>query len=341
MEANWLSWLVLVVVVIGVLTFDFFGHVRKEHFPSIKESAIWTVIYISLAIIAGVVISAVFGWNYGVEYFAGWLTEWSLSLDNLFIFVIIIAAFDVPRHLQQKVIATGIALALVFRLVFILLGAALINNFSWIFYIFGAFLLFTAVQQIREGDSDSEDDTYQENGFVRLVRRFFRVTPDYVGHKYLTRVDGKLHLTPFLLVIVAIGSADVMFAVDSIPAIFGLTREAFIVFAANAFALMGLRQLYFLIKNLMERLIFLHYGLAAILAFIGGKLIAHALAENELPFINGGEPISGIPEPSIPLSLGFIVVTLLLTAIISLIVSRHRRNSSKESDGATPENPEA
>ncbi|WP_297721329.1 TerC/Alx family metal homeostasis membrane protein [uncultured Mobiluncus sp.] len=335
-----LAWIILFVVIIGILTFDFFAHVRKDHFPSIKESAAWTAIYISIAVVAGLVIGLTLGWDLGGQYFAGWVTEWSLSLDNLFVFVIIISAFKAPREVQQKIIAVGITLALVFRLIFILLGAALIEHFSWIFYIFGLFLLFTAFQQVREGSAGSEEEEeYKENFFVFSVRRIFPVTPDYVGHQYFAKIDGKRHITPFLLVVVAVGTADVMFAVDSIPAIFGLTKEAFIVFAANAFALMGLRQLYFLIESLMERLIFLHYGLAAILAFIGGKLIVHALSTNEIPFINGGQPFTGLPEATIPVSLGYIVGVLIITTVVSLLVSRYRER--KQSDGTATKRPEA
>ena len=315
MEVTLLHWGVLSAVVLGVLVFDFYSHIRHDHFPSLKEAASWSGVYITLALLVGVVLGLVFDWHFASQYFAGWVTEWSLSLDNLFVFVIIIAAFQVPRELQQKVLAIGIAMALVFRLIFILLGAALIESFSWIFYLFGLFLLFTAIQQVREGvtTDDSEEEEYRENAFTRIVRKIVPVTPSFIGHSYFARLDKKLHITPLLLVIIAIGSADVMFAVDSIPAIFGLTQEAFIVFAANAFALLGLRQLYFL-----------HYGLAAILAFIAAKLIIHALATNELPFINGGNPVHGLPEPSIPVSLGFIIVTLSLTAATSLIASRRK-----------------
>ena len=330
MHVPLLAWIILFVVVIGILTFDFFAHVRKDHFPSLKEAATWTAIYIVIALAAGLVIGLTLGWELGGQFFAGWVTEWSLSLDNLFVFVIVISAFKAPREVQQKIIAVGITLALVFRLIFILLGAALIEQFSWIFYIFGVFLLFTAVQQIREGSASSEEEAeYKDNVFVAWVRRIFPVTPYYVGHQYFATIDGKRHITPFLLVVVAVGSADVMFAVDSIPAIFGLTNEAFIVFAANAFALMGLSQLYFLIEGLMERLIFLHYGLAAILAFIGGKLIIHALSTNEIPFINGGQPFTGLPEATIPVSLGYIVGILIITTVTSLLVSRHRANQER------------
>ena len=326
MEVTLLHWGVLSAVVLGVLVFDFYSHIRHDHFPSLTEAASWSGVYITLALLVVVVLGLVFDWHFASQYFAGWVTEWSLSLDNLFVFVIIIAAFQVPRELQQKVLAIGIAMALVFRLIFILLGAALIESFSWIFYLFGLFLLFTAIQQVREGvtTDDSEEEEYRENAFTRIVRKMVPVTPSFIGHSYFARLDKKLHITPLLLVIIAIGSADVMFAVDSIPAIFGLTQEAFIVFAANAFALLGLRQLYFLIGGLMERLIYLHYGLAAILAFIAAKLIIHALATNELPFINGGYPVHGLPEPSIPVSLGFIIVTLSLTAATSLIASRRK-----------------
>lgn len=331
MEVHTASWIVLFAVVIGVLIFDFFGHVRKDHFPSLREAATWSAIYIGLAVVAGIVIGSVYGWTFGAQYFAGWVTEWSLSLDNLFVFVVIIGAFKVPRELQQKVLAIGITLALVFRLVFIMMGAALIEHFSWIFYIFGLFLLFTAFQQAREGaGSEDEEEEYQENAFTRLMRKVFPVTEGFVGHRFLYRHHGRTFITPLLLVVVAVGSADVMFAVDSIPAIYGLTSEPFIVFAANAFALLGLRQLYFLIEGLLERLIYLHYGLAAILGFIGVKLIIHALHTNELPFINGGQHIEWIPEPSIPVSLGFIVVTLLLTTVVSLAVSHHRGREAKK-----------
>ncbi|MST50416.1 TerC/Alx family metal homeostasis membrane protein [Mobiluncus porci] len=345
MHVPLIAWIILTVVIIGILTFDFFGHVRKDHFPSMKESAIWTCIYIGIALSAGVVIGLTLGWDLGAQYFAGWVTEWSLSLDNLFVFVIIIAGFSVPREIQQKVIAVGITLALIFRLVFILLGSALIENFSWIFYIFGAFLLFTAYKQVREGvgaDEDEAEDSeeYEDNGFVKLVRRMLPVTPNFVGHKYLHRHEGKLHITPLLLVVIAVGSADVMFAVDSIPAIFGLTNEAFIVFAANAFALMGLRQLYFLIEGLMERLVFLHFGLAVILGFIGVKLLIHALATNELWFINSGLPFENLPEPTIPFSLGFIVVTLALTAVTSLIATRHKAKKAQKAQQAAGETSE-
>ncbi|NMW44622.1 TerC/Alx family metal homeostasis membrane protein [Mobiluncus curtisii] len=340
MHVPLLAWIILFVVIIGVLTFDFFAHVRKDHFPSLRESAAWTIIYISIALVAGLVISLTLDWDLGGQYFAGWVTEWSLSLDNLFVFVIIIAAFKAPREVQQKIIAVGITLALVFRLIFILLGAALIEHFSWIFYIFGLFLLFTALQQIREGSADAEEEAeYKDNFFVSGVRRIFPVTPDYVGHQYFAKIDGKRHITPFLLVVVAVGSADVMFAVDSIPAIFGLTNEAFIVFAANAFALMGLRQLYFLIEGLMERLIFLHYGLAAILGFIGAKLIIHALSTNEIPFINGGQPFTGLPEASNVVSLGYIVAVLIITAVVSLLVSRRRQKN--QSNGTVQNHPDA
>lgn len=331
MEVHMMSWVVLCLVVVGVLIFDFFGHVRHDHFPTMKEAGTWSAIYIALAIVVGIFIGTIYGWDYGAEYYAGWVTEWSLSLDNLFVFVIIIGAFKVPRELQQKVLAIGITMALVFRLVFILAGAALINTFSWVFYIFGLFLLFTAFQQVREGigGEAEEEEEYHENAFTRLVRKVFPVTEGFVGHRFLYRHHHRTYITPLLLVVIAVGSADLMFAVDSIPAIFGLTKEPFIVFAANAFALLGLRQLYFLIEGLLERLVFLHYGLAAILAFIGCKLIIHALHTNTLPFINGGHHLEGLPEPGIPVSLGFIVVTLIITTVASLAYSRRSRKAAK------------
>src|SRR5699024_7364535 len=232
-----------------------------------------------------------------------------------------------PRIYQQHVLLAGIVIAIVLRGVFIALGAAAIDNFSWVFYIFGAFLIYTAVSQARQGvETGEQDEEFQENGFVRLVRRFFPVTDDYVGGKLVARQQGRRMITPMLLVILAIGSADILFAVDSIPAIFGLTQEPYLVFAANAFSLLGLLQLYFLIDGLLDRLVYLHYGLAAILAFIGAKLVIHALHTNELPFINGGRPWETIPEPDTILSLSVIVGILAITTVASLTVGQRSRN---------------
>src|SRR5690606_22066875 len=238
---------------------------------------------------------------------------------------------------QQEVLLAGIIIAIVLRGVFIALGAAAIDNFSWIFYLFGAFLIYTAISQARQGvEKPDEHAEYEENGFVRLVRRFVPVTDGFVGGKLLTKVNGKRMITPMLLAIVAIGSADILFAVDSIPAIFGLTQEPYLVFAANAFSLLGLRQLYFLIDGLLEKLVYLHYGLAAILGFIGIKLVIHALHTNELPFINGGEEWLGLPEPGILVSLVWIVGVLTITVLASIAKNKKDEREAEESGRTRP-----
>ena len=322
MEVHALGWIILAVIIIALITVDIVGHVRTPHEPTLKEAAIWSVAYIILGISFGFVVWSGWGLTYAGEYWAGYITEKSLSLDNLFVFLLIISAFRVPRKYQQKVLLYGIIMALVLRLIFILIGAAIIEKFAWVFYIFGAWLLHTAYTQVKEGVGNDDDDEYQETKFVQVVRKVFPVTDGFLSDKLLHRHAGKTYLTPMLLVILALGSADIMFAFDSIPAIFGLTSEPYLVFAANAFSLLGLRQLYFLIDGLLERLVYLHYGLAAILAFIGVKLILHALHENEVPFINGGQPLN-VPEIGIPGSLAFIGITLVVTVIASMIKSRH------------------
>ena len=321
MNVHAMGWVALAAIVIVLIAIDIIGHVRTPHAPTLKEAASWSAAYITLALSFGGLVWGVWGFRYASEYWAGWLTEWSLSLDNLFVFVIMIAAFRVPRAYQQKVLLYGIIFALVLRLIFILIGAAIINQFSWIFYIFGAWLLYTALMQARSGEESDDAEEYREPRIVALVRRVFPVTDGFLSDKLLHRHSGTTYLTPMLLVIIAVGSADVMFALDSIPAIFGLTKEPFLVFAANAFALLGLRQLYFLIDGLLERLVYLHYGLAAILGFIGIKLILHAMHENTLPFLNGGEGFH-VPDIGIPASLTFIVVTLVITVVASIIKSR-------------------
>ncbi|TRW44018.1 TerC family protein [Georgenia yuyongxinii] len=320
MEVHAIGWIVLAAVVVVLITIDIVGHVRTPHAPTIREAARWTTFYVSLAIVFGLILWAIYGAQYAGEYFAGYITEYSLSVDNLFVFIIIIGAFRVPREFQQKVLLSGIIIALVLRLIFILVGAAVIANFSWVFYLFGAFLLYTAWSQARQGtDAPSEEDeTYHENAVVRMIRRVMPVTEGFVGDKVLHRAHGKTFITPLLICIFALGTADLMFAVDSIPAVFGLTKEPYIVFAANAFALLGLRQLYFLIDGLLDKLVYLHYGLAAILGFIGVKLVIHALHENELPFINGGQNWDVIPEPTIIISLAWIVGVLALVVVTSL-----------------------
>lgn len=311
-------WIVTIAVTIGFFVWEFYAHVRKPHEPTLGESARWSAFYIGLALLFGVGIGSVSGWTYGGEYFAGYLTEKALSVDNLFLFLMVMTAFAVPRIYQQKVLMIGVVIALVMRGVFIAVGASLISNFSWVFYIFGALLLFLAYRQaFAHGDSDPANGR-----FVRLVRRVVPMTDAYDGDRLTTRRHGRRLFTPMFLVVVAIGVVDLVFAVDSIPAIYGLTEEAYIVFTANAFALMGLRQLYFLIGGLLQRLVYLAQGLAVILAFIGVKLLIHALHKNEVPFINGGAPITVIPEIPIWLSLVFIAATLSVATIASLVKTR-------------------
>jgi tellurite resistance protein TerC len=258
------------------------------------------------------------------EFTAGWLTEYSLSVDNLFVFVIIMARFKVPRELQQTALMVGIIVALVLRGVFIVLGAELISRFTWIFYGFGLFLVYTAITLVR--DRGQEED-YEENVVIRRVRRALRVSPDFAGTSLRVEQDGRRLWTPLVVVFLALGTTDLLFALDSIPAIFGLTREAFIVFTANVFALMGLRQLYFLLGGLLRRLVFLSLGLAVILAFIGVKLVLSAVHENSLPFLNGGEPIEAVPEIPIWLSLVVIVGVLAVATAASLLRTRREQLS--------------
>lgn len=319
-------WLLLGAIVIALLLFDFFGNASKSHEPTIREAGFWSGLYMAIAAAFGFLIWWEMGLRSATEYWAGWITEWSLSLDNLFVFIIIIAAFRVPRAYQPKVIMIGIVLSMLLRLGFILLGSAIISEFAWVFYLFGLFLIYTAISQAREGitkDEPQEAEEYHENSFAKLIRKVFPVTDGFVGDRLLYRHASKTYLTPMFLVIIAIGSADLMFAFDSIPAIFGLTSHPYIVFAATAFSLMGLRQLYFLVDGLLARLAFLHYGLAVILGFIGIKLIIHAGHEAPLPWF--GAWLQRVSEPSIEISMGFIVLVLLLTGISSLLYSRRHQ----------------
>src|SRR5918998_522166 len=280
---------------------------RRPHVPSMKESALWVAFYVGLAIAFGAVVAIVGGGAPAGEFYAGWLTEYSLSIDNLFVFVIIMSRFAVPRQQQQRVLMVGIIIALVLRAMFILAGAAIIERFTAIFYLFGAFLIYTAVKLVAGEDDDAE---FKENPAIRVLRRVVPLSDDYDGAKVRTVVDGKRVFTPMLVVFVAIGSTDLLFAFDSIPAIFGLTKDPFIVFTTNVFALIGLRQLYFLLGRLLERLVYLPIALAVILGFIGVKLILEALHTNSLPFINGGHRLHRAPEIPIWLSLAVIVGSL-------------------------------
>lgn len=308
-------WLATIVVILGLLAFDYFFHIRKAHVPQLKEAAIWSSIYVGIALVFGILVLVFGGGTMGGEYFAGYITEKALSVDNLFVFLVIIASFKVPREDQQKVLLFGIVFALVARTGFIFAGAALINAWSWIFYIFGLILLLTAGNLLKPG---GHEDDQANNVIIRLAKRFLHTSDDYDSDKLFTVVNGKKALTPMLLVMVALGGTDILFALDSIPAIYGLTQNVYIVFTATAFSLMGLRQLYFLLDGLLDRLIYLSLGLAAILAFIGVKLFLHALHENNLPFINNGGHVDVI-EISTGVSLAVIIGILVITVIASLV----------------------
>ncbi len=300
---------------------------RRPHVPTTAECVRWLGFYVGLAVAFGGALWIFAGRQEGVEFFAGWITEYSLSVDNLFVFLLIMARFYVPRELQQSALMWGIVIALVLRAVFIALGAAVIARYSWVFYLFGAFLIWTAVKLASGGETD--DDEYHESALVRWVARVLPSTPDFHGTKLRVRLDSKWLWTPMLVVLVSLGTTDLLFALDSIPAIFGLTDEPYIVFAANVFALLGLRQLYFLLGDLLNRLVFLQIGLAVLLGFIGVKLVLEALHENNVPFINGGEPLD-VPVPSIGLSLAVIVVILTVTTVASLVVARRGEDATAE-----------
>ena len=323
MGVSMMVWFITCAVILGLFVFDFFAHVRVAHEPTFSESATWSAVYITLAIAFGFFIWWQWGGEYGGEYFAGYVTEKALSVDNLFVFTVIMASFAVPRMYQQKLLLIGIVMALVMRAGFIALGAAAINAFSWVFYLFGIFLILTALKLARTSGHETEAEVERENRLVTLVRRFVPTTETYDGDKFLTRIDGKRAVTPLMLALVAIGFTDLLFALDSIPAIYGLTEEPYIVFTANAFALMGLRQLYFLIGGLLDRLIYLSVGLSVILGFIGVKLMLHALHKNTLPFINNGKYVD-VPEISTALSISVIAVVLFVTTVASLLRTRGR-----------------
>jgi tellurite resistance protein TerC len=320
--AGWV-WAVTLVALTGLLIVDLLIIGRKPHEPSLRESTIWVTFYVTLALLFCLGIGVTSEPAYAGQFAAGWLTEYSLSVDNLFVFVIIMARFSVPRPFQQKVLLNGIVIALIMRGAFIAAGAVLVQQFAWIFYIFGAFLLYTAWRLVRHGEDDPAD--FKENVLIRWSRKVLPISKGYDGARLTTTNEGRRRFTPLLVVMIAIGTTDLIFALDSIPAIFGLTQEPYLVFTANVFALMGLRQLYFLLGGLLDRLTYLSVGLSVVLGFIGIKLVMEALHENNVPFINGGEHIEWIPEIPIWLSLSFIVVTLAVTTIWSLLSSRRQR----------------
>lgn len=317
MFVSLLEWVVTLGATIAVLLVDVVVMARRSGEPTMRRCAIALSAYLGLAVLFGIWTWYSHGQQFAVQFFAGWLTEYSLSIDNLFIFVVIMTSFNVPKVYQRQVLFVGIVIALILRGIFIALGAAAIQRFSWVFYLFGAFLVYTAIRLAR----GSEHDASVENAAVRFARNHLKATDSWHGLKLFIKEGSQRSMTPMLLVIIALGVADLIFALDSIPAIFGLTREAYLVFAANVFALMGLRQLYFLLANLLQRLVYLSKGLGVVLSFIGIKLMLQALRENNLPFINGGEHVN-VPEVPTLLTLAFIVVALAVTAVVSLYATR-------------------
>ena len=326
MEVNALTWVITIVVVAGFFVFDFYSHVKTPHEPSMKESALWSLFYVALACLFGGFLWLTWGepgnpHQHGMEFFAGYITEKALSVDNLFVFALILSSFKIPRKYQQKALLIGIALALILRGVFIALGAAIIEAWSDVFYLFGLFLLWTAAKLLWDEISGQEEQDPQDMMVIKAVRKFIHVSDHYESDRLWFKENGKKVLTPLFIALVAIGFVDVLFALDSIPAIYGITSEPYIVFTTNALALLGLRQLYFLLDGLLDRLVYLSYGLFLILAFIGVKLILHALHENNLPFINGGQGLS-VPEVSVEFSLLTIVGILVVTTVLSLTVGK-------------------
>ncbi|GAA4285459.1 TerC/Alx family metal homeostasis membrane protein [Brevibacterium daeguense] len=319
-----LIWTITVVAIAALLLFDYIFHVRKAHIPTLKEAAVWSGLYVGIALLFGVLVLVFGGMQAGTEYFAGYITEKALSVDNLFVFLIIISSFRVPRENQQKVLLFGITFSLIARTALIFVGAGLINQFAWVFYIFGLILIITAGNMLKP---ESTDKGEADNFIVRITKKILPTSEHYDGDKMTTTVDGKRMVTPMLLVMIAIAGTDLLFALDSIPAIFGLTQDVYLVFTATAFSLLGLRQLYFLLDGLLDRLVYLSYGLSAILAFIGIKLILHALHENNLPFINDGEPVPVI-EISTGTSLLVIVGVLVITVFASIRSPRGRAQAA-------------
>ena len=310
LDVTFAGWAATIGLIVVLFALDLFvsrpGH---AHAVGFREATLASVFYVSVAIAFGVVFGSIAGWDLGAEYFAGYIVEKSLSVDNLFVFVVIMSTFAVPAEHQQRVLTFGILIALVMRAIFIALGAVLISTFSFMFVIFGLLLVVTAIQLFRHRDQDPD---VEENAIVRLTRRVMPVTETYHGGRMLTRVDGRRVATPLFVVLIAIGSSDLLFALDSIPAVFGVTEEPFIVFTANAFALLGLRALYFLVTGLLDRLVYLSTGLSLILAFIGVKLLLHYAHLQD----------DAIPEVATSTSLLVIVVVLAITVVASLLKAR-------------------
>jgi tellurite resistance protein TerC len=323
-----LVWTVTITVTTALLLVDVFVVGRRPHEPTTREVSRHLAFFIGLAVMFGIGIWVLYCAQYGGEFFAGWLTEYSLSVDNLFIFIVIMTKLKVPRQYQQTALLIGIVIALVMRGIFIALGAAAIEQFSWVFYVFGLFLIWTAYKLAKDDDMDGEH--YDQPRIVTFAQTHLPVTDKWNGVKLSIKENGKRLYTPMFIVVLSLGMTDLLFALDSIPAIYGLTQEPYLVFTANIFALMGLRQLYFLIGDLLQRLVYLSKGLAVLLAFIGVKLTFHAMHENELPFINDGQPIEWAPEIPIWFSLLAIVGILGVTTVLSLAKDRRDRAAADD-----------
>ncbi|MGW2314968.1 TerC family protein [Actinomadura luteofluorescens] len=329
MSVSPLVWGLTIAAILAIIAADLFLiHRNDTREFTTRRAAFWSVVYIGLAALFGLGVWAFSGGEYAAQYFGGFVMEKSLSVDNLFVFMVILARFAVPKHAQHTVLMAGIVIALVLRGAFIAVGAAAIATFTWVFFLFGAFLIWTAIGLVRGGD----EDEFKENALLRWAKRVIPTSDEYDGSRFLTRRAGRRLVTPMAIVMIAIGSTDVLFALDSIPAIFGLTTEPYLVFTANAFALMGLVQLYFLLGGLADRLVYLGHGLAFILGFIGVKLILHALHEYGAGWA---------PDIPIWLSLAVIAGTLTATAVASLTAGRRlsKEPLSKAEPAAEAESP--
>ena len=327
MNVSFETWLITAAAFALVIVADLLFQVKRKKEPSFRESAILSAFFVLVAVAFAPLVSSIWGSTFGEQYIAGFVTEKSLSVDNLFVFLIIFSKLKVPQKAQSQALIVGIMIALVLRFLFIAIGAAAISAFSWVFYIFSAFLIYTAISLVREHFSSHDDADAPGGKLIDFLKKRINVVDEFHGAKVSIKQNGKRFYTPLLFAMITIGSADILFALDSIPAVFGLTDEPYLVFTANAFALLGLRQLYFLLSGLLLRLKYLGLGLSVILGWIGIKLALHALHKNELPFINGGHHVDWLPEISTELSLGVILGTITIATITSLIATRKSKDA--------------